>query len=159
VVAGEIAAGTALAVGVGYGVGQIGEAFRDDVDGGKPGGDTPGIALGTPLGALLGVWLVGRGVPPSGRFGDTALGALAGAAIFGAYVSLLEDQSPGVRWVGIVAPAAVATLAWNRSRTVIAPELSLKREPGPRVLRGRTAFPRPFAPVLTVDLAVARLRF
>lgn len=116
VVAGEMLLGTALAAGAGYGVGLIAESMCDDCRAGDPGGGAAGMAIGVPAGAFLGVWLVGRAAPPSGRWTDTLMGALAGAAVFAGYAALLEEEGDAIRWFGAAAPGAVTAMAFNRSR-------------------------------------------
>ena len=129
VVTGEVVLGTALAAGAGYGLGLLAEVFCDGCNAGEPGGDTPGLLSGVPLGAFAGVWLVGRIAPPSGRLGDTLVGAMAGTAVFAAYSRIIEKQSDLVRWAGVVLPAAVAATGWNRSRFLPEPEVSWRTAP------------------------------
>jgi hypothetical protein len=115
--AGEFAAGTLLAAAAGYGVGLLAEnTFCKDCDAGSPGGDTPGIVFGVPLGAVAGVFLVGRMEPPAGSLMDTFLGAAIGTAVFAGYVELLDGKGDLVRWAGVVFPAGMATMGFNKSR-------------------------------------------
>lgn len=125
--AGEVTAGTALAAAAGYAVGLVVSSFCDGCDAGDPGGGTAGLLVGVPAGAFAGTWLVGRAAPPLGRSEDTLLGAMAGTAVFAAYSRILEEQSDLVRWAGVVLPAALATMGWNRSRLLPEPEVTLRR--------------------------------
>lgn len=147
VVTGQVVLGTALSAAAGFGVGTLAEAFCDDCDGGKPGGDGAGMIVGVPLGALVGTWFVGKLSPPAGRFADTAFGALAGTAVFAGFTQILDGQSDGVRWTGVIFPAALAAMGWNRSRPIVQPQAALHRSPDPGV---RT---------LTADLVVFRVSF
>lgn len=143
-VLGQVLAGTLLAGAAGFGVGLAAEAVCDACDAAEPGGDTPGLVLGVPAAAALGVWLAGKWSPlPRGRLPETALGALVGTAVFAGFSELLNDQDRGVRWIGIVFPAAVATLSWQRSRSVEWNRLRVRADRG-----GWTA-----------EAAVVRLRF
>jgi hypothetical protein len=117
-----VALGSVLAASFGYGVGLLAENVCSECDASQPGGDVPGLLIGVPSGAVLGVWFVGRLAPPSGRFWDTVLGAVAGTAVFAGYSSLLEDQSDFVRWTGVLFPASLAAMGWNRSRAQLRPE-------------------------------------
>jgi hypothetical protein len=119
IVAGEVGLGAVLAAGAGYGVGLLAESFCDDCDASEPGGDTAGLLIGVPAGAVVGVWLVGRMAPPSGRLGDTVLGALAGTAVFAGYAEILKEQGNALRWAGVLFPGALAAMGWNRSRSQI----------------------------------------
>jgi hypothetical protein len=147
VVTGQLVAGTALAAAAGFGAGTLAEAFCDDCDGGKPGGDSAGLLAGVPVGAFLGTWFVGKLAPPSGRFADTAFGALAGTAVFAGYIQILEGQSDGLRWAGVIFPAALAAMGWNRSRPIVEPEVAVHQSLDPAM---RT---------LTAEVLVFRLRF
>ncbi len=147
VVTGQVVVGTALAAAAGFGVGTLAEAFCDNCDGGKPGGDSAGMLVGVPLGALIGTWFVGKLAPPSGRFADTAFGALAGTAVFAGYTQILEGQSDGMRWTGVIFPAALAAMGWNRSRPLVQPQAALHESLDPEM---RT---------LTTEVLVFRLSF
>ncbi len=147
VVAGQVVLGTALSAAGGFGVGSLAETFCDDCDGGEPGGDAAGMVLGVPLGAVLGTWAMGRLAPPSGRLADTVYGALAGTAVFAGYAQILEGQSDGMRWAGVVFPAALAAMGWNRSRPLLEPQVAIHRSLDPG------------APVVTAQIAVFRLDF
>jgi hypothetical protein len=147
VVTGQLVVGTALAAAAGFGAGTLAEAFCDDCDGGRPGGDSAGLLAGVPVGALIGTWFVGKLAPPSGRFADTAFGALAGTAVFAGYIQILEGQSDGLRWTGVIFPAALAAMGWNRSRPIVEPQVAIHQSLDPAT---RT---------LTAELLVFRLRF
>jgi hypothetical protein len=99
------------------------------------------------VGALIGTWFVGKLAPPSGRFADTAFGALAGTAVFAGYIQILEGQSDGLRWTGVIFPAALAAMGWNRSRPIVEPQVAIHQSLDPAT---RT---------LTAELLVFRLRF
>jgi hypothetical protein len=145
VIAGEVVAGSVLAAAAGYGVGLLAEnTFCDDCDAQQPGGDTPGIVFGVPAGTMVGVYLIGRLAPPPGRFLDTLLGAAIGTAVFAGYVELLEGQGDAVRWAGVLFPAGMATMGFNKSREALlrAPAVSERRIGGP-----------------SVDVALVRLTF
>jgi hypothetical protein len=105
------------------------------------------MVVGVPLGALLGTWFVGKLAPPSGRFADTAFGALAGPAVFVGYAQILEGQSDGVRWTGVIFPAALAAMGWNRSRPFVQPQAAIHESLDPET---RT---------LTAEVLVFRLSF
>ena len=124
VIAGEVALGSVLAASLGYGVGLLAENVCSECDASQPGGDAPGLLIGVPSGAVLGVWFVGRFAPPQGKIWDTILGAVAGTAVFAGSASLLEEQSDALRWAGVVFPAALASMGWNRSRAQLRPEMS-----------------------------------
>lgn len=147
IVTGQVVVGTALAAAAGFGVGTLAEAFCDNCDGGRPGGDSAGMLAGVPLGALVGTWFVGKLSPPSGRFADTAFGALAGTAVFAGYAQILEGQSDGMRWIGVIFPAALATMGWNRSRPIVEPQVAIHEGLDPEM---RT---------LTAEVRVFRLSF
>lgn len=149
VVAGEVGLGTALAAAAGFGVGLVAEIFCSTCDASKPGGDTPGILLGVPAGAVAGVWLVGRSDPPLARAEDTVLASLAGAAVFAGFTKIVEQQGNGFKWAGVVFPGALTAMGWNRSRALVPMEVSLRREPPSRWGRGE----------LMADLDVVRVRF
>ena len=144
VVTGQVVVGTALAAAAGFGVGTLAEAFCDNCDGGRPGGDSAGMLAGVPLGALLGTWFVGKLSPPSGRFADTVFGALAGTAVFAGYAQILEGQSDGMRWTGVIFPAALAAMGWNRSRPIVQPEVAIHESLDPE-MRTLTAEVRVFS--------------
>ncbi len=149
-VAGEVALGAGLAAVGGYAVGLLAETVCDGCDASEPGGDTPGILIGLPLGAVAGVWLASRGDPHPGRLEDTAVAALAGAAVFGGYTRILEGQGKGVRWAAVIFPGALAAMGWNRSRTPDEPPaVSLRTDPPTRWGSGE----------LHAELRVVRLRF
>ena len=117
VVAGEVVLGSLLGAALGYGVGLAAEAlFCEDCDPSEPGGDTPGLIVGVPIGATLGVWIVGRRDPPPGRIIDTYLGALVGTAGFAGFAELLEEQPDLLRWSGVVFAGSFAALGWQKSR-------------------------------------------
>ena len=117
VVVGEVVLGSLLGAALGYGTGLAAEAlFCEDCDPGEPGGDTPGLVIGVPIGATLGVWIVGRRDPPSGRIVDTYLGALVGTAGFAGFAELLEEQPDLLRWSGVVFAGSFAALGWQKSR-------------------------------------------
>ncbi len=149
VVAGEVGLGTTLAAAAGYGVGLLSEIFCNTCDASRPGGDTPGILVGLPAGAIAGVWLIGRTDPPLGKPGDSVLAAFAGAAVFGGFTKILEEQSDGVRWSAVVFPGALAAMGWNRSRALVEPAVTLRRDPPSRWGTGE----------LHAELQVVRLRF
>jgi hypothetical protein len=140
VLVGETLAGSALAAALGFGIGALAEAtFCDGCDAGEPGGDTPGLIVGVPIGALAGVWLVGRHEPPPGRIQDTFLAALAGAGVFAGFSALLENQSDGVRWSGVLLSGGIAAIGWNRSRLPEEPEPEPQELPKRRRPRGASA--------------------
>jgi hypothetical protein len=126
----EVALASALAAAAGYGVGLLAEELScDECDASEPGGDVPGLLIGVPAGATLGVWLVGRRDPPSGRLGDTILAAFAGSAVFAGFASLIENQPDAVRWSGVVLAGGITAMGWNRSRPRVPPS---SRPPQPR---------------------------
>ncbi len=147
VVTGQVVVGTALAAAAGFGAGTLAETFCDGCDGGEPGGDTAGMVVGVPLGALLGTWFVGTLSPPSGRFADTVFGALAGTAVFAGYAQILEGQSDGMRWAGVIFPAALAAMGWNRSRPIVQPQAAIHESLDPEMR------------ALTAEILVFRLSF
>jgi hypothetical protein len=149
VVAGEVGLGTVLAAAAGYGVGLVAEIFCSNCDASKAGGDTPGILVGLPAGAVAGVWIVGRADPPLGERDDTVLGAFAGAAVFAGFTKILEDQGDGLKWSAVVFPAALAAMGWNRSRALVRPAVTLRRDPPSRWGKGE----------LHAELDVVRVRF
>jgi len=130
ILVGEVVVGSALAAAAGYGVGLLAESMCDDCDASQPGGDTAGLLIGVPLGAIAGVWLIGRMAPPPGKLGDTLLGALAGTAVFAGYAEILSESSTGVRWAGVIFPGALAAMGWNRSRASIRIETASAGGPG-----------------------------
>lgn len=151
-VAGEVALGAGLAALAGYAVGLAAESLCAECDAGEPGGDLPGLLAGVPAGALVGTWFLGRTAPPMGSWEDTALGALAGTAVFAGYAELLKEQGDGLRWAGVLFPAGMAALGWNRSRAEMAPELTLRQSRLPM----RTPGP---GSVWVAELSVVRVRF
>ncbi len=121
---GEVALGTVLAAAGGYGIGLLAQSFCSNCSASKPGGDTPGILVGLPVGAFIGVTMVGRTAPPPGRLSDTAIGVLSGTAVFAGFSRVLEGQSDLIRWSGVILPAAVGAMSWNRSRPPLPPAVS-----------------------------------
>ena len=130
IVVGEVVVGSALAAAAGYGVGLLAETACSDCDASQPGGDTAGLLIGVPLGATVGVWLIGRMAPPPGKLGDTLLGALVGTAIFAGYAEILSESSNAVRWLGVIFPGALAAMGWNRSRASLVVETASAGGPG-----------------------------
>ena len=118
VIASQVGLGSALGAGLGYAVGLLSESFCDGCRASEPGGDTAGLVIGVPVGALLGVWFLGRRAPPRGDLQDTLVGAAIGTAFFAGYAKLLDEQGDGVRWAGVIFPAALAAMGWSRSRAL-----------------------------------------
>lgn len=130
-ITGELVLGTAASAVSGYAVGKLSESWCDDCDATEPGGDLFGLIIGVPIGATLAVWFIGRLAPPSGTIKDTVIGALIGTAVFAGFSNILEDEGQAARWTGIIFPAALATVGWNKSRMQRRPPVSFRAVPGP----------------------------